>query len=358
MFILPAEVTLALNTLNGYESYVVGGFVRDYLLGISSTDIDICTNAPIEEIMRIFKGRGKAYPKYYAYHIEEYGYTYDITSYRKELKYVKNKPVKLSLCKTLEEDLLRRDFTINTFGIDRNGMFVDALGVKKDLDDKIIRVVGKTSKKFNEDRTRIIRAIRFSCTLDFDLDTEIIKFISDKKTFMLNEVSMEYKRRELDRIFDSNGIDKFFDILTKYNISKHFNLEFDDIKPVYNKYGVWAQVKTDLPFSKEEKSIILAIRDVVKDNDIEYNEMTKYPKEVIYNAARILDIEAKIKAYEDLDNLHSIIDINASFEVFLKYINYEEVKEAYRSVERSIMQGLLENDEESIEEYLKEYKYE
>ena len=337
---------------NGYESYVVGGFVRDYLLGIKSTDIDICTNAPIEVIIKLFKGRGKAYPKYYAYHIEEFGYTYDITSYRKELKYAKNKPIKLSLCKTFKEDLLRRDFTINTFGIDRNSMFVDALGVKKDLNDRIIRVVGNTSKKFKEDRTRIIRAIRFACTLGFDLDTEIIKFISDKRTFMLNEVSNEYKRKELDKIFDSNGIEKFFNILSKYGIAKHFNIEFNTIKPVFNKYGVWAQVQTDLPFSKEEKNIISNIQKVLKDKDIEYNEMTKYSKDVIYNAARILDIEDKIKAYEDIENLHSIVEMNASPEVFLKHIKYDNVKEAYRSVERGIMQGEIENNEESIEEYL------
>ena len=88
------EILETLNK-NGYEGFIVGGFVRDYLLGIPSTDVDICTNAPIEEIERIFKNRGKSFPQYYAYHIEEDGMTYDITTYRRELKYKKNKPCEI-----------------------------------------------------------------------------------------------------------------------------------------------------------------------------------------------------------------------------------------------------------------------
>ena len=82
---------------NGYEAFIVGGYVRDYLLGNESKDIDICTNAPIEEIIKLFNGRGRAFKEYYSFHIEENGYSYDITTYRKELKYKKNKQIKKAL---------------------------------------------------------------------------------------------------------------------------------------------------------------------------------------------------------------------------------------------------------------------
>ena len=110
---------------HGYEAYIVGGYVRDYLLSYESKDIDICTNAKIEDIERIFQERGKSYPNYYSYHIKEQDYTYDITSYRKELKYKNNKPCKIVYAKTLKEDLKRRDFTINTLAIDKNGKLID-----------------------------------------------------------------------------------------------------------------------------------------------------------------------------------------------------------------------------------------
>ena len=93
---------------NGYEAYVVGGYVRDYLLGIETDDIDICTNAPINKIIEMFKGEGIAFPQYYAFHIERDGVCYDITSYRKELSYRRNKPIEIVPAKDLAEDLLRK----------------------------------------------------------------------------------------------------------------------------------------------------------------------------------------------------------------------------------------------------------
>ena len=207
---------------NGYEAYIVGGYVRDYLLGITSTDIDICTNAPISKIMNLFEGRGKAFPQYFAYHISENGYEYDITTYRKELRYKKNKPIELKIAKNLGEDLLRRDFTINTFAMDRQGLFIDLLGSKKDLDAKLIKCVGDVEKKFTEDKTRIIRALRFACTLDFDLDSEIVKFISSNGQ-LLEDVPREYKRKELDRIFDSVGLEKFIYYVRRFDMQKYFN---------------------------------------------------------------------------------------------------------------------------------------
>ena len=165
---------------SGYEAYIVGGYVRDYLLGMPSKDIDICTNAPIEKIVKLFNGKGKAFNEYYSFHIEENGYSYEITTYREELKYKKNKPVELKIAKDLKTDLLRRDFTINTFAIDKNGKLVDLLNAKVDLKAKLIRVVGDTYTKFNEDKTRILRAIRFASCLDFELDDKIIEFFSNK----------------------------------------------------------------------------------------------------------------------------------------------------------------------------------
>ena len=350
--IIMKEIIKLLNE-NGYEAYVVGGFVRDYMLGVSSKDIDICTNASIDEIIRIFKGRGKAFKQYFAYHIDEDGFSYDITTYRKELKYKRNKPVEIEKAKDFGTDLLRRDFTINTFAIDNQGLFVDMLGARKDFDNRLIKVVGDTNKKLTDDKTRIVRAIRFACTLDFDLDPAIIEFIANKKGHLLNEVTKEFKRSELDKIFDSDGIDKFFYIVKRYNLGKYFNIKFNKVVKTYNKYGVWAQIEAELPFSASEKNIISSIRTLVDKKDIKMSDLMLYSKDIIYNAASILNLEKKIRVFYELLDLHSIIDIDIDPNTLFKYVRPEDIKRVYRLVEKSIMEGYLLNKKSDIEEFIR-----
>lgn len=340
---------------NGYEAYVVGGYVRDYLLGIESKDIDICTNAPINEIIKMFKGEGTAYPQYYAFHLEKDGVNYDITSYRKELSYRRNKPVEIVPAPDLATDLLRRDFTINTFAIDSKGMLIDIYGAKKDLDSRIIRVVGDTEKKFKEDKTRIIRAIRFACTLDFDLDPKIIEFLSTKHVYLLNEISPEFKRKELDKIFDSANSFKFLYLIKRYNMWKYFNIEeTSNIIQTYNRYGIWAQVNADLVFTREEKKIIEAIKKLVSKGDIDILDFATYDEDVIYNAASILGIEGKVRQILDILSIHSsLIELDITVGAMLNYVAIEDFKRVYKSVERNIMEGKLENSKEAIIDYLK-----
>ena len=338
---------------NGYEAYIVGGFVRDYLLGISSNDVDICTNAPIEEIMRIFKNRGKAYEQYYSYHNEEGDMTYDITTYREELKYKKNKPVVIKPAEDLGNDLLRRDFTINTFAVNSNGEFVDLLGSKRDLDQKLIRVVGDTEKKFTDDKTRILRAIRFYCTLDFDLSSDIINFFESGKGKLLNEVPLEYKKKELDKIFNSNNIDKFFYFVEKYKLDKYLNIEFDKVTKTYNSLGIWAQIETTLPMTTVEKVLITSIKAVISNGRITMDDLRKFSDIVILNAASILRQEDRVKELLEIKKLHSIIDIDFELDDFFDYVTPSEFVKTYRLVERRIMEGYLENNKEDLEDFLR-----
>lgn len=346
------EILKELND-NGYEAYIVGGYVRDYLLGINAYDVDICTNAPIEKIMKIFKGRGRAFKEYYAFHINENGFNYAITTFRKELEYRRNKPTKLCVADDLGTDLLRRDFTINTFAVDINDNLIDILGAKKDLDNKLIKVIGDVKAKFTEDKTRILRAIRFACTLDFDLDKDIIDFISNNNAYLLNEVPREYKKRELDKIFDSMNIDKFFYLVKRYNMGKYFNIRFGKIKRAYNKYGIYSQMECDLPFSNVEKNIIDNIRKLVSQGNIYFADFDKYSSEELYNAAAILDMESTIGLIREIKDLHSMFDIDISIDILFRYVDIHNLKRVYRLIERNIMEGKLENNRYSIEDFLR-----
>lgn len=342
---------------NGYEVYVVGGYVRDYLLGIDSHDIDICTNANIEEIKKVFKDTGKAYDKYFSYHIEIDDYSYDITSYRKELKYKNNKPIKIKYANSLKEDLERRDFTINTLAIDSNGKLVDIFNGKRDLEHKTIKVVGDVTKKFTEDKTRIIRAIRLCCTLDFMLDMDIIFFISKHKDY-LKDIPREYIKKELDKIFESGKYKTFYSIVNYFKLEEYLNIKLNDINDVYDKYGVWAQVESDLPFTKIEKNKINKIKSILDKYYIDFSDLKEYDNDIIMNAARILNIENEVIAMNDIKNIHSIIDIDISLDTLLNYVKVNNVKKIYKIIERNIIEGRLANNKYSIEEFLRKRRYE
>ena len=108
-------------TDNGYLAYIVGGYPRDYLLGIKTKDIDICTNASPKEIMEIFDTEGVSDIKYGSVKVIYKNYKFDVTTFRKDIKYEDNrKPIKIKYIDNLKKDLLRRDFTINTICIDKD----------------------------------------------------------------------------------------------------------------------------------------------------------------------------------------------------------------------------------------------
>lgn len=126
---------------NGYEAYIVGGYVRDKLLSIESNDIDICTSATPKQIKEIFKSSQS--PNYGSINIIYKNTNFDITTFRRDIKYLDNRlPVKLKYIKTLKKDLLRRDFTINTICMNSKGEIIDTLNIMEDLNQKVIRTVG------------------------------------------------------------------------------------------------------------------------------------------------------------------------------------------------------------------------
>lgn len=177
--LLPREVERALSLLeqNGYEAYVVGGCVRDSLLGRTPNDWDITTSAFPEEMQAVFQG----------YRVIETGIKHgtlgvlidgtllEITTYRSDGEYLDNRhPSYVTFSRSIADDLSRRDFTVNAMAYHPIRGLVDLFGGQEDLDRGIIRCVGNPTKRFREDGLRILRAIRFSSVLDFfiDKDTE------------------------------------------------------------------------------------------------------------------------------------------------------------------------------------------
>lgn len=240
----------------GFKAYVVGGFVRDYLLGIENKDIDITTNAKPEDLKIIFGESLVIYESYGACHLKNDKYSVDFNTFRKELKYQNNKPIEIEYVNNLNEDLFRRDFTINSLCFDKDFNLIDLLNAKKDLDNKLIKVIGDTNKKFDEDATRIIKAIKFMCTLNFNLDSEIINYILNNKEF-LNRINLNKQKEELDKILSNNPV-VFINFLKEYNLGYIFGINTNSFKISNDLIEMYAQMNLSegFPFTKEEKKKI------------------------------------------------------------------------------------------------------
>lgn len=203
----------------GYEAYAVGGCVRDSITGAVPNDWDICTSALPEQVEAVFSGM----------HIIETGLQhgtvtlmldhigYEITTYRTEGTYSdRRKPDYVSFVTELREDVKRRDFTINAMAYnDENGL-QDYFGGIRDLERRIIRCVGEAEERFNEDALRILRAMRFAATFDFEIEKETALAMHRNKE-LLSYVSMERIAVELLKLLKGSGaariLREFSDIL-------------------------------------------------------------------------------------------------------------------------------------------------
>ena len=243
-----------LNILNSnkFDAYIVGGFVRDYLLGMKSDDYDICTSARDNDLIRLFDIVDNNFG---SLKIKYNNKIYEITTFRKDFDYINNRrPSKIEYVNTLEEDLLRRDFTINTICMDKDGNIIDLMDGIIDLNNKVIKCVGDVSNKLQEDALRILRAIRFATVLDFKLDDSLKDGIM-KYGYLVKNLSYFRKRQELDKIFNSNNIEYGIKLLKEFEMDKYLEINLD-IK-ITDLLGIWAQINNlNYPFTKEEMKII------------------------------------------------------------------------------------------------------
>lgn len=258
--LIPKEVNLAVKTLKnaGFEAYIVGGCTRDILRNIKPADWDIATNATPPEIQKLFK---KTFYDNKFFTVKVITQSKDptlkeieITTFRSESKYTdKRHPAKVKPAKTIEEDLSRRDFTVNAIAIDilqnsknktRNTRerkpdsnielyiskfkIIDPFGGQKDLKEKIIRTVGNPEERFSEDALRLLRAIRFTMTLGFGWKIEkgTLKAIK-KNAHLIEKISKERIKEEFEKIIMSKRAGEGIILLQKTGLLKYIIPELE-----------------------------------------------------------------------------------------------------------------------------------
>lgn len=342
----------------GYHAYIIGGFVRDYILGIESKDVDIATNATPKEIMEIFENSALPKEEYGAVTLYVKNNRFEITTFRKEIRYLNNrKPVEIKYIDDLLEDLERRDFKMNTLCMDKEGNVIDLLNGKEDIENKIINTVGESNHKFEEDSLRILRAIRFATILDFKLSNEVKKAIVKNKG-ALRTLSYSRKKQELDKIFSSKNARYGVDLLLELKLDQELELyNLKDIKLNSDILGIWASlvIGDGYQFTSNEKTIIKNIKEVVNSSISEIS-LYKYGLYVNQVAADIIGIDRFLitKLYEDLP-ITSRKAIEISSQEIMEILNKKAgpyFKDIYNDLEIKILKGELENNRESIENYI------
>ncbi len=173
--LLPKQVKTIIGKLekSGFEAYAVGGCVRDSLLGRTPSDWDITTDAKPEQVKALFRRTVDTGIQHGTVTVLLDGEGYEVTTYRIDGKYADGRhPEQVTFTPHLEEDLLRRDFTINAMAYSERHGLVDLYGGRKDLEDGVIRCVGNARHRFTEDALRILRAVRFGAQLGFVIEEE------------------------------------------------------------------------------------------------------------------------------------------------------------------------------------------
>lgn len=306
---------------NNFECYVVGGAIRDSLLNKKVKDYDLTSNALPDDIINIFEDieeyrvieLGKNFGTIGVFDGVE---TIEVTTYRKECDYKDNRhPSAVEFIGDLKTSLQRRDFTINTLCCDIDGNILDYFDEIDDLKNKIIKCVGNPNDRFNEDGLRILRAIRFACVLDFDIDLETEKSINQNYK-LLDNIAKERIQSELNKILCCENWWIFFIVFQKISLyifgteilqipykditGKVLNCEDIDIKLGFLFNFIHCdQVKIILNSLKYENKIINNVINIRKYYGYLYNS-TIFKKEkssvIIKNALRNYDKHIVLKA--------------------------------------------------------------
>lgn len=267
---IPKEISYILDTLekNNYEAYIVGGCVRDSVLNRQPKDWDVTTNALPEDIIRIFNHTVPTGIKHGTVTVIVEDQNIEITTYRIDGEYSDNRhPDEVIFTSSLEEDLSRRDFTINSMAYNSKIGLVDPFKGEQDLANNLIKAVGNPDTRFNEDALRELRAIRFAAQLNFSIDNNTYASIISNSGLIKN-ISPERIKDELCKILLSdnpgNGIRDLKDTKLLSYILPELNscVDFDQKNPHHDK-DVFEHILSVLDNSP--KDIIIRISALLHD---------------------------------------------------------------------------------------------
>ncbi len=355
---LPKQIKDILKILEeaNFQAFAVGGCVRDLLLKKEPKDWDIATDAKPKEVANLFSK---------TFEINKFGTVtvrttskkdnlkeIEITTFRTEEKYSdKRHPDKVSWAKSLTQDLKRRDFTINALALDSKGKLIDEFDGQKDLENKLIRAVGKAEDRFREDALRLMRAVRFATVLDFKIEKKTLQAIKENAN-LLRFISKERIREELLKIIMAEKAAEGIELLRETGLLEHIIPELlEGYKVSQNKhhiYDVYEHSLRSLDFGAKKgfnKYVRLAalLHDIGKPRTKEGKgvEATFYNHEIV-GAKMTAQILGRLKfPKKDIEKIVKLVRYH------LFYYNVDEVGDS--SVRRLVRRVGKENLKELVQ---------
>lgn len=343
---------------NGFEAYIVGGYVRDSLLGIESNDIDICTNAKVKDLLDIFNDINVSSNEYGSVKIINNSFNIDITTYRRDVYYNStHKPAEIEYVDNLVEDVQRRDFTINAICMNKDGQYIDLLNGKEDLENKLIKSVGNPLDRIIEDPLRCLRAVRFATVLGFDIDKELWEVMESQKKLIAN-LSMDRIKGEITKILVSKNALRGLELLKELGYLEIVGISFNDVKYVSDICGMYSQLEFNdsFPFSKEEKDNIQGIKRVVEKGIITKKEIYEEGLYICCVAADILGISKDIvTSLEHSLDIRRVKDIDITSDEICSLLGIEVGKTigiVYNDLKELILNDNIKNDNLLLRDYI------
>ena len=189
----------------GFEAYFVGGCVRDHLIGREISDIDIATSATPHEIKKIFPKTIDVGIEHGTVIVNWDKETYELTTFRTDGEYTDfRRPSEVTFIRNLHEDLKRRDFTMNSIAMDKDGTLIDPFQGKQAIQNKMIETVGTASERFHEDALRMMRAVRFVSQLQFSIEPTTYHALKEHAS-LLEKVATERKTIEFEKLLNGKN---------------------------------------------------------------------------------------------------------------------------------------------------------
>lgn len=359
----------------GYEAYMVGGAVRDHLLKKPTTDIDITTNAKPHQVAKIFKTKptGLKYGTVTVFMNDE---TFEVTTYRVDGEYSDNRhPEEVLFCETVQEDVMRRDFTINGILMAEDEEIIDYVDGQRDLKLKIIQTIGDPIVRFSEDALRIMRAFYFQSKLGFQITKETRDAISFMKE-RLNDISMERILNETIKIIKGEYVGRALQSMVKTNVHQvlpglekglEHTAQMKDI-PFVDAFftlcfTLHGSIPKQWPFSNKHRHRYETARMLVVTKQ-EFDPYTLYTygidlcllaNRVNYMLKRTKNLKDKIELdYNELA-IQSVMDLKLRAREMIQLVNKKAgawVKNLQHEMVNEVLNKRLKNEKEALKEYV------
>ncbi len=387
---LPSEFQEALPVLEkikaaGFEAYFVGGSVRDALLNRPIHDVDIATSSYPQETKAIFERTVDIGIEHGTVLVLENGREYEVTTFRTEDVYVDfRRPKSVSFVRSLEEDLKRRDFTVNAFALAKDAQVIDLFDGLKDLEAQVLRAVGKAQERFSEDALRIMRGLRFAASLDFAIEDQT--FVA-MKTYapLLEKISVERSFIEFDKLLTAphwkKGLEALIEIqaydylpdLSKTEVGLRSLLtDFKDDFLFKTSEQAWTALclslnikdcrsflkkwKTSSHFQKTVSDLV-AIYRLRMNQGHDKQSIYRYGKELAQLAENLRQGQGKAVDFDRIDHLdaslliHHKKDIVVNGGILISQLGLKPgpaLGEILDQIETAIVEGDLANEKEAI----------